>query len=477
MLSNGGQGNEQARILVVDDDPLVLSMLKDFLAREGYQPLTTSSAKEAMTAIRREGPDLVLLDVGLPDANGLALLREQIQPALGGQRVIVMTGDGTKEDALVAVSSGAYDYVMKPITLPKLVITIRNCLRLQELAQEMAELSRAPGQAASLRDLVGASPQMASLVDRIQQVAPYDVPVLILGENGTGKELVARVVHALSPRRTGPFVAIDCGALPETLVEAELFGYERGAFSGAVQTKPGKLEQANGGTLFLDEIGNIPPLIQPKLLRVLQEQVVERLGGRQGVPVDIRLLSATNADVDRMVAEGTFRRDLYHRLNTVAVTVPPLRERKGDIALLAHYALLMAARAYKKPVCGISPEAIALLEAFPWPGNVRELENCIRSAVIMAERVVEAEHLPAQIRGLPNKAVSPSPVAVRPGESLSQIRRRAADEAERAALVEILEATCWNKAEAARRLGVDYKTLYTKLRYHRLQGPSPQGSG
>jgi DNA-binding NtrC family response regulator len=374
----------EARILVVDDDPQVRSMLAQFLARQRYVPLTASCAGEAVEVLGRDRPDLVLLDVRLPDADGIELLRERIQPALGRDRVIVMTGYGTREDAHRAVLHGAYDYVMKPIALPKLGIVIRNCLRLQELAREVAELSREPPGAVSLQDLVGASPQMTALVERIKQVAAFDVPVLIQGENGTGKELVARAIHALGSRRKGPFVAVDCGALPETLVEGELFGYERGAFSGAVRAKPGKIEQAGGGTLLLDEIGNIPLSIQPKLLRALQSMKVERLGGREPVSVDVRLLSATNADVERMIEEGTFRRDLYHRLNTVVLTIPPLRERVGDIPLLARYALLTASRAYKKSVVGISPEAMALLERYPWPGNVRELENCLRSAVIMA---------------------------------------------------------------------------------------------
>jgi DNA-binding NtrC family response regulator len=456
------------RMLVVDDDPHIVGMLKQFLLKEGYCPVVATSGKEAIELVRREQPALVLLDVRLPDANGLDLLTNHLQPELGAHRVIVMSGYGTRGDAEKAVLQGAHDFLLKPISLSRLRVTLRNALQLRTLIREAEDRSGGQARAVPLRELVGTSPQMLALVERIKQVAAFDVPVLILGENGTGKELVARAIHTLSSRCKGPFVAVDCGALPETLVEGELFGYERGAFSGADQAKPGKIEQASGGTFLLDEIGNIPLQIQPKLLRVLQSMKVDRLGGREPAPVDIRLLSATNADVERMLEKGTFRRDLYHRLNTVVLTIPPLRERAGDIPLLAHYALLTAVRAYKKSVKGISPDAMALLERYSWPGNVRELENCIRSAVILADRLVEPEHLPEQIRERGGQAQE-SEGKGGPGNLLSQIRKKAADEAERAAIVEMLEQTGGNKAEAARRFGVDYKTLFVKIRTYGIE--------
>lgn len=459
------------RILIVDDDPHITDMLGKFLSTEGYQPLTAGCAKEAIPLVRREQPALVLLDVRLPDANGLEFLTQYLHPELGDHRVIVMSGHGSREDAQKAALQGAHDFLMKPITLSRLAVTIRNCLLLNELAQEVTELSKATGGLVLLRDLVGTSPKMLALIERIKQVAPFDVPVLVLGENGTGKELVARAIHTLSPRGKERFVAVDCGALPETLVEAEVFGYERGAFSGATQTKPGKIEQAQGGTLLLDEIGNIPLQIQPKLLRVLQSKTVDRLGGREAVPVDVRILSATNADMEHMIAERSFRRDLYHRLNTVVLTIPPLRERVGDIPLLAHYALMTASRLYKKPVRGISPDAMALLEAYDWPGNVRELENCIRSAMILADKLVEPEHLPDQVRKSGSSPGGQQERGGQQGKTLGEIRRRAADEAERAAILKMLQETGWNKAEAARRFGVDYKTLFVKIRAHGMQAP------
>lgn len=464
---------EKERILIVDDDPSIVRMLRQFLAKQGYEPLVAQSGKEALDVVRRALPAIVLLDVRLPDANGLDLLTQQLHPELGDHRVIVMSGYGAREDAEKAVLQGAHDFLIKPIPLSRLGIMIRNCLRLNQLAQEVRDLSAGAARLAPLRELVGTSPTMLALVERIKQVAPFDAPVLILGENGTGKEVVARAIHTLSPRCKGPYVAVDCGALPDTLVEAEVFGYERGAFSGADQAKPGKIEQAQGGTLLLDEIGNIPPAIQPKLLRVLQSMTVDRLGGRKPVPVDVRIISATNADIERMIAQERFRRDLYYRLNTVTLTVPPLRDRPCDIPLLAHYLLQAVSRAYHKPVCGISSEAMTLLEGYAWPGNVRELENCMKSALILADQIVKPEHLPDQIRKPDIRAERQA--ERRDGLNLSQIRRRAADEAERAAIVKVLEETGGNKAEAARRFGVDYKTLFVKIRAHGIQ-PSKKSS-
>ncbi len=461
------------RILIVDDDPSVQHLLEQFLRGEGYAPCVAGSAAAALAAIRQQPPDLLLLDIRLPDANGLDLLKEQLLPELGDYRVIVLSGYGTGQDAEAAVLAGAFDYLTKPLALSRLAIAIRNCLRLQYLSAEMQELSGVAALPVSLRDLVGASAPMQALRDQIKRVAPFDVPVLILGESGTGKELVARAFHALSARRKGPFVPLDCGALPDTLVEAEVFGYARGAFSGATQPKPGKLELAEGGTLLLDEIGNIPLHSQPKLLRVLQTSMVERLGSNQQVSVNVRVLSATNSCLQQRVDEGSFRLDLYHRLNTVMLTVPPLRERKEDIPLLAHYMLMQANRAYQKSIRGLSAEAMATLEAYRWPGNVRELDNAVRSAVILADHLIEPTHLPQQIRAQSGEPAEMPKPAMKPGESLSQLRRRTSGEAERVSILKVLEEAGWNKAEAARRLKVDYKTLYLKMKRYQIPPARP----
>ncbi|MEW6545029.1 MAG: sigma-54 dependent transcriptional regulator [Nitrospirota bacterium] len=461
------------RILITDDDPEIRDMLAEYLRAEGYGPVTAGCAKEALAHLANHPPDVVLLDVRLPDANGMELLKESFIPELGYHRVIMLSAYGTRQEVEDAIVAGAYDYLSKPLSLPRVKMAVRNCVHLQELEQKLDEASGGVPPV-PVRKLVGTSPALLAVLEQIRQVAPFDVPVMLLGENGTGKELAARAIHALSPRGRGPFILMDCGALPETLVEAEIFGHERGAFSGAVQARPGRFERADKGTLFLDEIGNVPLAVQPKLLRVLESDEVERLGGAQSVRTDVRVISATNADVDRMVAEESFRRDLYHCLNTVTIRMPTLRERKEDIPLLVHYALMTASRTYKKDVRTVSPAAMSLLETYPWPGNVRELQNCVRAAVIMADRVVEPEHLPPPVR---NPAAQPGrgPVlGLRLGETLAEIGRQAAETAQRAAILQTLEETRWNKTETAKRLRVDYKTLYVKMRLYGLQKRGPR---
>lgn len=462
------------QVLIVDDDPEISDMLAEYLRAEGYSPLTAGCAKEALAHLASHPPDVVLLDVRLPDVNGMELLKNAFIPELGYHRVIMLSAYGTRQEVEEAISAGAYDYLSKPLSLPRVKIAVRNCAQLQELEKKLDEVSGRESPPIPLRNLVGTSQQMQALLEQITQVAPFDVPVMILGENGTGKELVARAIHALSPRRSGPFVPMDCGALPETLVEAEIFGYERGAFSGAVQAKPGKFERADKGTLFLDEIGNFPLSAQPKLLRVLESFEVERLGAVRASRTDVRVVSATNADIDRMVAGESFRRDFYHRLNTVTIRIPPLRERKEDIPLLVHYALMTASRVYKKEVQAVSPKAMSLLEAYPWPGNVRELQNCMRAAVIMAGRVVEPDHLSPHIRAPESHRVAATAIQPRSGETLRALGQRAADAAQSTAIRRMLHETGWNKAETARRLGVDYKTLSVKMRIYEIRKPSCQ---
>ncbi len=324
------------RIMIVEDDPLVRQMLERFAQDQGYLPVSTDTAASARELLQQHKPDLLLLDIRLPDAHGLSLLKDHLLPELGPYRVIVLSAYNSQQDVEAAVMAGAFDYLTKPIPLLKLKIAMRNCLRLQELSEQMASYSARPVSSVSLSNLIGISEPMETLREQIKRIAPFDVPVMITGESGTGKELIARLIHSLSPRHLGPFLPLDCGALPETLVESELFGYERGTFTGAEQSKPGKLETADGGTILLDELGNLPLSSQPKLLRVLQSQSVERLGARQAIPLNVRVVSATNADLSRRIAEGTFRLDLFHRLNTFVLRVPPLRDRKADIPLLAH---------------------------------------------------------------------------------------------------------------------------------------------
>lgn len=469
------------RILIVDDDPHIQRMLEDFLRDEGFRPVGVDSTRGAVAAVRRELPDLVLLDMRLSDGNGLDLLKSQLLPELGPYRVIMLSAFASQKDAEEAVQAGAFDYVTKPVSLPKLAITIRNCLRLQTLTRELADLCGEDSAGAALSDIVGMSPAIMDLIDQIKRVAPYDVPVLILGESGVGKELVARVLHSLSGRRHAPFVPLDCGAIPHELVESELFGHEEGAFTGAGQAKPGRIQRAQGGTLLLDEVGNLPLSIQAKFLRVLQFKEFDRLGGRESVKADVRVLAATNADLEEMVKDGTFRRDLYYRLNAVALRVPALRERREDVPLLAHLLLMKANRAYRTHVQGISAQALRLMEEYDWPGNIRELDNVIRASVIVADRIIRPAHLPAHLRlkGVVPLAERDSGDQELPGEpaqmerehSLAQIGRMAAEAAQRAAVIRALEETNWNKAEAARRLRVDYKALHLKIQRWGIHPP------
>lgn len=474
-------------ILIVDDDPHIQSMLAEFLSDEGFRAVTAESAKAAAAAVRREVPDLVLLDMRLSDGNGLELLKSQLLPELGPYRVIMLSAFASQKDAEDAVQAGAFDYVSKPVSLPKLAITIRNCLRLQELTREIAMLAPDGNVPASLSDIVGMSPCILELTDQVKRVAPYDVPILILGESGSGKELVARVLHTLSGRRQAPFVPLDCGAIPHELVESELFGHEAGAFTGATHAKPGRMERAEHGTLLLDEVGNLPLAVQAKFLRVLQFKEFDRLGGRSPMKADVRILAATNANLEEMVAAGTFRRDLYYRLNTVVLRVPSLRDRRADIPLLAHLMLMRANRAYGTKVQGISAQALRLLEEQPWPGNIRELENSIRAAVIVADRIIRPQHLPAHLRqqmqaeGKGARARGEDgqddEQPVLDGLSLSQIGRLASEAAQRNAVTRVLEETGWNKAEAARRLRIDYKALHQKLQRWAIHPPGRRRPG
>jgi DNA-binding NtrC family response regulator len=471
-----------ARVLVVDDDPHILGMLEGYLKEEGYESATANSAQAAAAIVRRDHPDLVILDMRLSDGTGLDLLKSQLLPELGPYRVIMLSGFVSQKDAEEAVQAGAFDYITKPVTLPKLGITIRNCLRLQELTHEVATLSGDGVKPFALSAIVGMSPAILEMIEHIKRVSSYDVPVLILGESGTGKELVARVLHGLSTRRHAPFLPLDCGAIPQDLVESELFGHEAGAFTGATQARPGRIERADGGTLLLDEVGNLPLAVQGKFLRVLQFKEFDRLGGRHTIQADVRILAATNANLDEMVEQGTFRRDLYFRLNTVTIRVPPLRERTEDIPLLAHVFLMEANRTYKTRVQGISTDALRLLEQHQWPGNVRELENSIRAAVILADRIIRPPHLPAAVRGRAQAGEASSDSGERLtgrgrrpiGDlSLAEIGRYAAEEAQRVAVMQVLEDTGWNKAETARRLRIDYKALHLKLQRWGLRAPKP----
>ncbi len=377
----------QAKLLVVEDDENIRMQMKWAFSQE-YEVVLAEDRPSALAAAKRDHPAVVTLDLGLPPRpgcpeEGFLTLADMLEhnPLT---KVIVITGQTERKHAIQAIGQGAYDFLCKPIEVEELKGILRRAFHVAQLQVEHGQQD-VGGQGTIFEDMVGTSPQMLSMFEKVRKVAPSDAPVLIHGESGTGKELVSRAIHRLSTRKGGPFVAINCGAIPENLLESELFGYEKGAFTGAHAQRKGRVEGAGGGTLFLDEIGELPLPLQVKLLRFLQEHVIERIGGRVEIPVDARIVAATNVDLKKAMNEGRFREDLYYRLGVVTISLPPLRERTSDLALLADTFLQQYAVEHHKKVKGFSPRAHQALFAHSWPGNIRELENRIKRAVIMSE--------------------------------------------------------------------------------------------
>ncbi len=445
-------------LLLVDDDAEIRDQMKWALSSE-YQLLEASDRVTALAQVRKTMPRLILLDLGLPPdtdgaSEGLAILREalKLNPVA---KVIVVTGNSDRSKAVAAVESGAYDFIEKPIQLDVLKIVLQRAAYLSGLEQETRAISEQAGQA-EFEGLVGSSAQIGEVFRIIRRVAPSNVPVLITGESGTGKELVARAIHRQSLRMEGAFVAINCGAIPDTLLESELFGHEKGAFTGAVQQRKGRIESAQGGTLFLDEIGDIPLALQVKLLRFLQDHEIQRLGGKESVAVDARIIAATHVDLLSAISSGRFREDLYYRLCVVTISVPPLRDRRTDVPLLARAFLLRFAEEQRKPLIGFTAEAIAALTAHNWPGNVRELENRIKRAVVMAEgKYVTPSNLELQFTG------------VTEGEASTLRGSRESREKDLVRLA--MERSNGNVSRAAAELGVSRPTLYQLLARYGLR--------
>ncbi|HEU6449247.1 MAG TPA: PEP-CTERM-box response regulator transcription factor [Verrucomicrobiae bacterium] len=434
------------KLLIVDDDEEIRAQMKWALTA-GYEILAAEDRANAVEIFSSRRPSVVLLDLGLPpkaDApdEGLAALSEIL--ALDRlAKVVVITGQNEKEIALQAIGAGAYDFLCKPVDMAELKFLLRRAFHVTQLEKEFAEMQTLL-RTNTFEGILGNSPRMQPVFEAIRKVSTADAPVLVLGESGTGKEMVARAIHQRSGRKDGPFVAINCGAIPETLLESELFGHERGAFTGAHVQRKGKIEMAGGGTLFLDEIGDIPQPLQVKLLRFLQEQTIERLGGRQEIHVNARVVAATNADLKTKMADGTFREDLYYRLAVVQILLPPLREREGDIPLLAQFFLKRFSDENKKADLAFDPSALRAMQKHSWPGNVRELENSIRRAVIMAEgRRVTATDL--QLASATNGATT---------------LREAREAVEREMVQQALKRHGGKIAPAAVELGLSRPTLY-----------------
>jgi two-component system response regulator HydG len=447
-------------VLIVDDERSNLDSLERTFAKEGWRVLTADSGARALEVLRRERVAVLVTDLMMPGMGGEELLRAS--RALSPEtEVVLMTAYGTVEAAVSAMKLGAYDFITKPVKRHAIVKTVRQAMeRASLVAENRALKAQLAHLGAGAGGLIGNAPAFRAALDALRQAAPTSATVLLSGESGTGKELAARMLHDLSPRAAGPFVPLSCAAIPETILESELFGHERGAFTGAAGRKEGRFERAHGGTLFLDEVGEMSPAVQVKLLRVLQDGVVERLGGTQPIQVDVRLVAASNRDLEAEVAAGRFRQDLFYRLHVVAVRLPPLRERRTDVPLLASAFLRRIAEKHGKALDGFTPAAMAALEACDWPGNVRELEHAVEHAVVLCRGgSVDVGDLPEAVRRT-------SPGGPAPAGAAGEIRiplGTPMDEVERLVIRETLRHTRGDKTLAAQILGIAARTIYRKL--------------
>ncbi len=458
------------RILVVDDDESIREGLSRVLAGEGYEVETAGDAETALRCLGALTPEVIITDLNLPGKDGLALISEIRELGIE-TTLIVLTGYGSIDTAIEATRQGVYDYLEKPVDRSRLVTSVRKGLERATLRREVLHLRREMVRSGRLQELVGGSAPMLEVYRLIEQVAPTNASVLVVGESGTGKELAARTIHAMSPRASSRLVAINCAAIPETLLESEIFGHEKGAFTGATSSRAGCFELAHEGTLLLDEIGEMPIDLQSKLLRVLEDGIVRRVGGSTELEVDVRVLAATNVPVERLVESGKLREDLYYRLNVFTLALPPLRDRREDVPLLAQHFLTKFVEENGGIVLGFADEAMSLLMAHDWPGNGRELRNVVERAVILCpEGEIGPHHLPKSVRGsrrvAESLAATPGAVTIPVGSSIH--------DAERSLILETLEACGGNRTRTARILGITAKTLYSKLRRYEEE-PDDEG--
>ena len=459
-------------ILIIDDERAILGSLSGALSDEGYKTYTASSAKEGFELLRKHNPDCIFLDIWMPEMDGLQALKE-IKSQDQETPVIIMSGHGNIETAVKATKLGAFDFMEKPVELDRVLVLIRNALSARDLSQENQALRK---QLSSRRPLIGASAPMKQIEDLIKRVAPTVSSVLITGENGTGKEVIAQTIHALSNRFKKPFIEVNCAAIPEELIESELFGHERGAFTGAVQMRRGKFDLAHEGTLLLDEIGDMSMKTQAKILRILQEQKFERVGGHETHSVDVRIIAATNKDLKLEISKSTFREDLYFRLNVIRIHVPALRDRKVDLPLLAAYFLKEFSAVHQKPIRSLTSEALSLLSKYPWPGNVRELRNLLERLVILQASEEEQEITSEEIKnhlgdeifttgGSPNSAEwknieNHGAVALSSGHSLKDAKA----DFEREYIVQALKENDWNISKTSQILGIERSYLHRRMK-------------
>jgi DNA-binding NtrC family response regulator len=443
-------------LLLVDDDRQVLESMSDWLRSQGYELDASAGYADALAQLRTKSYDLVLADIRLHDGDGFDLL-EQCRRNWPGSQVILITGYGTPDSAIEAIRAGAFDYLTKPLIDDELLMAIERALSQRTVLQENDNLRAQLDRRYGMDNIVGRDPKMLRVFEMIGSVADTRATVLVTGESGTGKSMIARAIHRRSGRAKGPFVEVACGALPETLLESELFGHVAGAFTGATGEKMGKFLQADTGTIFLDEVSTASPAMQVKLLRVLQELAFEQVGGTKTFEVDVRVILATNEDLSRAVAEGRFRQDLYYRVNVINVELPALRSRVSDISLLAHSFLEQTREDARREVTGFSDEALAALDRYQWPGNVRELQNVIERAVLLGkDNVITLADLPTDVRGAGGIITS----AVAGQRTLKE----ALEAPERQIIREVLESNNWNRNATADQLGINRTTLYKKMK-------------
>jgi DNA-binding NtrC family response regulator len=448
-------------VLVIEDKDSMRDMLSKSLEAEGYEVETAKDGEGGLDKAREKKYDVVLADLKLPRMNGIEVLtslKDMDQDAA----VILMTAYGTIETAVEAMREGAFDFLTKPFDTDHLSVLIGRAMENRRLVAENVLLREELGHHLGYAEIIGKCERMQEVSRLIQKVAPSDTTALLLGESGTGKELFARAIHSLSNRKKGPYVAINCAAIPRELLENELFGSERGAYTGSVARKMGKFEIAQGGTIFLDEVGDLDIALQAKLLRVLQDKTFERLGGTKTITVDVRVIAASNTDLKKAVEKGKFREDLFYRLSVFPITIPPLRDRREDIPELAEYFVQKYCAEMKKPKKRISGEAISLLDKYHWPGNVRELENTVERAIILCEgKKILPEHLAIRIP-------SPHEIRLREGAGLKEVGQHAQAEAERALITRVLTQVRGNKRKAAQALKIDYTTLFEKIKKYAI---------
>lgn len=448
----------QYSILIAEDDPTGRETLVDAFGDRGYKVRAVSDGAAACEAIDSDEPDVVITDLVMPGADGMRVL----QHAAGRCPVILITAHGTIDYAVQAMKAGAFDFVSKPVNLPHLFALVERALQMHVMARENEQLRARVTARCGFGEMIGKTPAMQTVFQQIKQVAPTDTTVCILGESGTGKELVANAIHEHSRRAGKPFVKVNCAAIPETLLESELFGHEKGSFTGAMKQRKGRFELADGGTLLMDEIAEMSPALQAKLLRVLQEQTFERVGGNETLKVDVRVIVATNADLRERIKQGTFREDLYYRVSVFPIVLPPLRERRDDIPLLVDHFMRQYATGMQKTFNGITPAALEKLVAYDWPGNIRQLQNAMERACVMAPAgaAIGVEHLPLEVVEGRDIVTTSAPAGAPEGLVLPETTM---DELERMAIEQALARCGGNRTAAARMLNIGTKTLYRKI--------------